>query len=91
MSKKAPETDVWTVAQAKAKLSEVIEEARHRGPQAITCNGKSAVVVVDADQWESMRTRQRRGNFADFLLRSPLPESGLETSRLPGVIRSGDL
>ena len=63
--------DSWTVAQAKARLSEVIEKAR-REPQAITRHGKSAVVVVDAELWERVQRRQHRGSFADFLLTSPL-------------------
>jgi prevent-host-death family protein len=81
------ETDTWTVAQAKAKLSEVIDKARHQGPQAITRNGRSAVVVVDAAIWERIQKRERRGSFADFLLASPLRGSGLEVTRLPGGIR----
>lgn len=85
------ETDTWTVAQAKAKLSEVIDKARHRGPQAITRNGKSAVVVVDAGHWERMQKRGQRGSFADFLLASPLRGSGLEVVRLPDGIRDPEL
>lgn len=79
--------DSWTVAQAKAKLSEVIEKARHKGPQAITRNGKPAVVVVDASLWEKAQWRERRGSFADFLLGSPLCGSGLEVERLKGGVR----
>lgn len=83
--------EVWTVAQAKARLSEVIDKARRQGPQAITRNGKSAVVVVDAAQWERMQKQARRGSFADFLLGSPLRGSGLEVTRPPGGIREIDL
>lgn len=80
-------SDTWTVAQAKAKLSEVIDKARHKGPQAITRNGKSAVVVVDAALWEKTQRRELMGSFADFLLGSPLRGSGLETERLKGGVR----
>jgi prevent-host-death family protein len=83
--------DSWTVAQAKARLSEVIEKARHDGPQAITRHGKSAVVVVDAGLWERLKRRQERGSFADFLLTSPLRDSGLAIERLKGGIRAVDL
>lgn len=83
-------TESWTVAQAKARLSEVIEKAR-REPQAITRRGKSAVVVVDAALWERVQRREQRGNFADFLLTSPLRGSGLETERLKGGIRETEL
>ena len=39
-------TQLWTVAQAKAKFSEVVDQARVSGPQTITKNGRAAVVVV---------------------------------------------
>jgi prevent-host-death family protein len=86
-----PKSDTWTVAQAKARLSEVIEKARHQGPQAITRNGRNAVVVVDAAQWEKTRQRKRKGNLADFLLNSPLRGSGLELARVAGGVRDIDL
>ena len=81
----------WTVAQAKAKLSEVIEKARHQGPQTITKNGKNAVVVVDASLWEQTQKQNRKGNLAEFLLSSPLRKSGLKITRLKGGLREVDL
>ena len=84
------QSESWTVAQAKARLSEVIEKAR-REPQAITRHGKSAVVVVDAALWERVKRREQRGNFADFLLTSPLRGSGLDAERLAGGLREIEL
>ena len=84
-------TDTWTVAEAKARLSEVIEKARRLGPQAITRNGKDAVVVVDASEWKRVSKRQRNGTFTDFLSASPLHGSGMETTRLAGGIREPEL
>lgn len=81
----------WTVAQAKARLSELIDKARHQGPQAITRRGKRAVMVVDAGLWEETQKRERGGSFADFLLKSPLNGSGLEVARLEGGVRDPDL
>jgi len=78
-------TDVWTVAEAKAKLSRVIEEAQKRGPQSITRNGRRAVVVVDAEEWE--RRTQRDGTLADFFTASPLRGSGLKLRRLRDRLR----
>jgi prevent-host-death family protein len=65
----------WTVAAAKAKLSEVIDLARSQGPQTITRNGRTAVVVVAAEEWE--RKTRRSGNLAEFFAASPLRKSGL--------------
>src|SRR3546814_14577962 len=79
-------SDTWTVAQAKAKLSEVIDKARRKGPQATTRNGKSAVVGVDAELWEKTQRREMMGSIADFLLSSLLRVSGLTVDRLVGGV-----
>ncbi len=70
---------VWTVAEAKAKLSEVIEQAQSQGPQAITRRGRKAVVVVSFEEWE--RKTKRVGNLAEFFAASPLAGSGLVLER----------
>jgi prevent-host-death family protein len=82
-------SDRWTVAKAKAKLSEVIERARSAGPQTITRNGRTAVVVVAADEWE--RKTKRAGNLAEFLAASPLRGSQIRVKRLKDRPRKVDL
>jgi prevent-host-death family protein len=47
----------WTVARAKAKLSELIERAQSE-PQTITRNGKPSVVVVSAEEWQRDEPRE---------------------------------
>jgi len=69
----------WTVAEAKAKFSELIERARSRGPQTITRNGHTAVVVVSAEEWS--RKTKRSGNLAEFFAISPLVDSDLKIER----------
>lgn len=66
---------VWTVATAKARLSELIQRAS-RQPQTITRRGRAAVVVVSVEEWA--RRTQRQGSLADFFAASPLQASGLE-------------
>jgi len=70
---------IWTVADAKAKFSELVEKARTTGPQTVTKNGRTAVVVVSADEWE--RKSHRTGNLADFFAQSPLPGADLHVQR----------
>jgi prevent-host-death family protein len=77
---------VWTVAKAKAKLSEVIDRAETEGPQTITRNGRKTAVVVAAEEWE--RKTMRRGSLAEFFAASPLRGSGLKVRRLPGRLRT---
>lgn len=79
----------WTVAEAKAKLSEVIERAQKTGPQKITRHGKEAVIVVSAEEWR--RKTKRKGNLAEFFAESPLRKSGLEVERLKDEPREIDL
>lgn len=81
--------DSWTVAEAKAKLSEVIEHAQQHGPQTITRNGRRAVVVVDAEEWE--RKTKRIGNLAEFFAASPLRGAGLKVHRSKDRPRSARL
>jgi prevent-host-death family protein len=79
----------WTVAEAKAKFSEVVDRARSAGPQIITRNGRVAVVVVSAEEWE--RKTKRSGNLAEFLSASPLRGSGIEVERVADGPREIDL
>lgn len=73
---------VWTVAEAKAKFSEVIQKAESDGPQAISRNGRKAAVVVGAEEWE--RKTRRRGNLAEFFAASPLRNAELKIRRPSG-------
>jgi len=79
----------WTVAEAKAKFSEVVDKAQKKGPQTITKNGRTAVVIVSAEEWE--RKTRRVGTLADFFAASPLRGSGLQIPRMKGGVRKVDL
>jgi hypothetical protein len=50
------------------------------GPQTITRNGRTAAVVVGAEEWQ--RKTKRVGNLAEFFAASPLRESGLKVRQL---------
>jgi prevent-host-death family protein len=82
-------SDTWTVAEAKAKFSEVIDQAQAQGPQAITRNGRQAVVVVSAQEWE--RKTRRTGNLAEFFAVSPLRGAKLKLKRSKNTLRPTDL
>jgi prevent-host-death family protein len=85
----AKSTAAWTVANAKAKLSEVIDRALSDGPQTITRKGRKAVVVVSAEEWEH-KTR-RTGNLAEFFAESPLRGAKVKIERLKHGLRKVDL
>jgi prevent-host-death family protein len=75
----SPPTETWTLASAKARLSEVVDRAQ-TGPQIITRHGRPNAVVVSAEEWA--RKTARKGTLAEFLLASPLRGADLELERV---------
>jgi prevent-host-death family protein len=69
----------WTIAEAKAKFSEIIERAQSEGPQIISKRGRTAAIVVAAEEWE--RKTKRAGNLAEFFAESPLRGSAMKVRR----------
>jgi prevent-host-death family protein len=82
-------TETWTVAEAKAKFSEVIDKARNSGPQAINMHGRTCAVVVSTDEWE--RKTHRTGNLAEFLAESTMRGSRLKPRRMMDSPRTIEL
>jgi prevent-host-death family protein len=82
-------TESWSVAEAKAKLSEVIDQARSGRPQHITRHGRDAVVVISAEQWAALgaaaRMNARKGSLLEFF--EPLRCSDLQLDRPHGASR----
>ena len=76
----AMSTHVWTVAEAKAKFSEVLEKAQREGPQKITRHGRTAAMVVAAEEWN--RKSSRKGDLAEFFAASPLAGAGVTAGKL---------
>jgi len=85
----ASDRTTWAVAEAKARLSELIERALTDGPQTITRKGKQAVVVVSIKEWQ--RKIRRTGNLAEFFAASPLRGSGLKIKRTKSGPRAVEL
>ena len=73
-----PSGGTWTLANAKARLSEVVDRAQV-GPQFITRNGKPSAVIFSAEEWA--RKTVRKGTLAEFLLASPLCGADIEVER----------
>ena len=62
----------WKLEDAKNRFSEVVRRALAHEPQLVTRNGRDAVVVVSAEEYE--RLVQPR-NLVEFLQESPLAEA----------------
>ena len=82
-------THVWTVAEAKAKFSEVLEKAQREGPQKITRHGRTTAMVVAAEEWN--RKSIRKGNLAEFFAASPPAGGGVKAGRLKIRLNRPDL
>ncbi|WP_424951538.1 type II toxin-antitoxin system Phd/YefM family antitoxin [Deinococcus sp.] len=46
---------VWRLEEAKAKFSQVVEQAMNGQPQRVTRRGKDVVVVVSAAKWDALQ------------------------------------
>lgn len=79
----------WSLAEAKSRLSEVIREAERRGPQTVTRHGRTAAIIIAAEDWR--RRRKRKGTFIDFMNASPLRGSGIKIERIKDRPRDLDL
>lgn len=78
-----------TLADAKTRFSEVVKRALADVPQTVTRSGRTAVVVVSAEEWR--RKTRRKGSLVDFFEDSPLRGSGLEIERSEDGPRPVDL
>jgi prevent-host-death family protein len=81
--------NTWTVADAKAHLSEVLDLAQSAGPQTITRRGQVAAVIVSPEEWQ--RKTHRTGNLAEFFAASPLRGTELHVTRPKDHSRKVDL
>lgn len=78
MANSKPRGDAWTVADAKARFSEMIAQAQLE-PQTITRNGRPSVIMVSVEEWQ--RRVERKGSLAQFLMSSPLASAELDLER----------
>jgi prevent-host-death family protein len=73
----------WGLANAKARFSEVVEQARNKGPQQITRSGKPVAVLVSMEEWrKEQAARKPKESLAQFFRNSPLRGSGVKVRRV---------
>lgn len=77
----------WRLQDAKARLSEVVRQARERGPQRVTVHGRDAVVVVRADEYDRMRRPISGRDIVAALAASPLVEVDFERVNVKSPVR----
>jgi prevent-host-death family protein len=67
----------WQVQQAKARLSELIDEAQTKGPQIITKHGSETAVLISIAEYRSLSSPASKAeSLRDYLLSGPKFEDG---------------
>lgn len=79
----------WKLQDAKAKFSQIVDEAIKNGPQYVTRYGSEAVVIVSVAEFEELKSS--KPSFKDFLLSCPKASLDLELIRQKDIPRSIDL
>ena len=80
----------WSVQDAKARFSEMLDTCLKEGPQLVTKRGAEAAVLVPVAEWERLRRAARPG-LKQLLLTSspradlPIPARGGLHRRTPPV------
>jgi len=90
--RKAPPKKRWQLQTAKAQFSELFRRARSEGPQWVTRQGKEAVVVLPAEEFERLQARSRQPqNLVQFFAESPLAKVTINLERKPDYGRAVEL
>ena len=69
----------WQLQDAKNQLSDVVEQALHKGPQIITRRGVDTAVVLSFKEW--VRLAKRRTPLVDLLRQAPRVKGGIDVTR----------
>jgi prevent-host-death family protein len=64
----------WALQDAKARFSDVVDQARRKGPQTVTRRGQEAVVVVAVEQYRQLIRQKGQDDLVGFFSQSPLAE-----------------
>lgn len=75
----------YGVADAKARLSEIVARAQTQGAQPITVRGRTAAYIVSAEEWEHLRPG--KGTLLEFFKNSGVYRLGLEYDKQSGTFR----
>lgn len=79
----------WKLEDAKNRFSEVVRLALAGQPQRVTRNGRDAVVVISAAEYDRLAPPPQ--NLFDFLQASPLARAIAEDEFDFEIERSGDV
>jgi len=71
--------NVWQLQEAKAKFSQVVNEAIQHGPQVITKHGIEKVLLISIDDYNKLNKPKEK--ISSFFHYSPLKDIKLDITR----------
>jgi antitoxin Phd len=78
----------WKLQDAKAKLSQLVEDALKIGPQIVTRRGKKTVVILSVEEYEKLTSK--KPTLKAFLLNCPKMDDDFEFQRQKDYSRNID-
>jgi antitoxin Phd len=81
----------WKLQDAKAHFSQVVREARERGPQRVTLHGKDAVVILSAEDYARLAPAAAQPSLHALLSRSPLRDLDFDHGSVRSPVRDVEL
>jgi antitoxin Phd len=82
-------TNTWQIQEAKAKFSQLVNDANKKGYQTITRNDEPIAVIMSKKEFD--RITQPKVSFLDFFKAAPHQEIELEIQRSQDLPREFDL
>jgi antitoxin Phd len=81
--------NVWQIQEAKAKFSQLVEDANIKGHQTITKQGEPVAVILSIKEFDKIT--QPKTSFLNFFKAAPCQEIELNLERSKDLPRELDL
>jgi antitoxin Phd len=79
------EADMWQLAEAKNKFSEVFTRAMREGPQRVRRRGDTVVILSESEYERLTAEHPKKMSLGEYLLQGPSLEGlDLERDKSPG-------
>jgi antitoxin Phd len=77
----------WSLREAKARFSELVRMVREQGPQRVTLNGRDAVVVVAAEDYDRAQAGRTGRGLIEAMAACPAADLDFERRDMIAVAR----
>lgn len=81
--------NIWQIQEAKAKFSQLVEDANLKGYQIITKQGEPVAIMLSIKEFDKIT--QPKTSFLNFFKKAPCQEIELDIKRLKDLPREVDL